>query len=60
MDEISLPQHVIERLERRWRGKLEQLARLGAWGQPVKQDDPLRSPEVQRWLASALRPPDPS
>jgi hypothetical protein len=60
MNEICLPQHVIERLERRWRSKLEQLTRMRVRAQPVKQDDPLRSPQVERWLASPLRPPSPS
>ena len=57
MNEICLPQHVIER---RWRSKLEQLTRMRVRAQPVKQDDPLRSPQVERWLASPLRPPSPS
>jgi hypothetical protein len=59
MNDILIPEHVIQRLERRWIGKLEQLAKMrGPSMQPVEQDDPLRSPHVERWLASSLRPPD--
>ena len=57
MDEICLPRHVIQRLERRWAGKLEQLRRLRTRVQPVEQNDPLRSPQLERWLVSSLRPP---
>jgi hypothetical protein len=61
MNDIRIPQHVIQRLERRWMGKLEQLARIRSRvqpAQPIEQDDPLRSAYIERWLASSLRPPD--
>jgi hypothetical protein len=57
MNDIRIPQHVIQRLERRWMGKLEQLSKMQTRlpMQPIKQDDPLRSAHVERWLASSLR-----
>jgi hypothetical protein len=59
MNEIRIPQHVIQRIERRWLAKLEQLSKIRTRlpMQPIEQDDPLRSPHVERWLASSLRPP---
>jgi hypothetical protein len=55
MNDIRIPQHVIQRLERRWMGKLEQLSKIQTRLQPIEQDDPLRSAHVERWLASSLR-----
>jgi hypothetical protein len=60
MNEIHVPLHVIQRLERRWSAKLDQLARMRTLSQsppPIEQDDPLRSPDIERLLASSLRPP---
>jgi hypothetical protein len=61
MNDILIPMHVIQRLERRWSAKLDQLARMRTRSQsprPIEQHDPLRSPDIERWLASSLRPPD--
>jgi hypothetical protein len=58
MNDIRIPQHVIQRLERRWMGKFEQLAKIRSRvqpAQPIEQDDPLRSAHIERWLASSLR-----
>jgi hypothetical protein len=55
MNDIRIPQHVIQRLEPRWMGKLEQLSKIQTRLQPIEQDDPLRSAHVERWLASSLR-----
>jgi hypothetical protein len=58
MNDIRIPQHVIQRLEPRWMGKLEQWAKIRSRVQPmqpIEQDDPLRSAHVERWLASSLR-----
>jgi hypothetical protein len=55
MNDIRIPQHVIQRLEPRWVGKLEQLSKIQTRLQPIEQDDPLRSAHVERWLASSLR-----
>jgi hypothetical protein len=57
MNDIRIPQHVIQRLEPRWMGKLEQLSKMQTRlpMQPIEQDDPLRSAHVERWLASSLR-----
>jgi hypothetical protein len=60
MDEIKLPHHVVDRVERRWKARFAQLLegqsrlRRSASG----NDDPLQSPQVRRLLeGSSLRPP---
>jgi hypothetical protein len=60
MNDIRIPMHVIQKLERCWSAKLDQLARMRTLSQsprPIEQDDPLRSPDIERLLASSLRPP---
>jgi hypothetical protein len=63
MDEIRLPQHVVNRFERRWTARFAQM--LGDWP-PLEHapsspacgcDDPLRSPQVRRLLEGSLKPP---
>jgi hypothetical protein len=58
MDEVKLPQHVVNRFERRWTAKFAQM--LQGRPQPVARysrgsDDPL--PQVRRLLVGSLRPP---
>ena len=50
MNDIRIPQHVIQRIERRWLAKLEQLSKMRTRlpMQPIEQDDPLRSAHVER------------
>ena len=61
MDEIRLPQHVVNRIERRWTARFAQM--LGDWQRPgaafprPRKLDPLRSPQVRRLLEGSLRPP---
>jgi hypothetical protein len=62
MDEIRLPHHVVDRLERRWTGRFAQM--LKGPQQPVPgsyrgDGDPIRSPQVRRLLEGSLRPPEP-
>jgi hypothetical protein len=67
MNEMIMPQHVIQRLERRWAAKLKQLGKTRRHAQSLSfshptriagRDDPLQSPHVRRWLKSSLRSPD--
>jgi hypothetical protein len=57
MDEIRVPQHVVDRFERR---RTARLAQMLEGRQPLERvsgcDDPLRSPQVWR-LVGSLRPP---
>jgi hypothetical protein len=62
MDEIKLPQHIVNRIERRWTARFAQMPGVR---QPLEcrcsspshgSFDPLRSPQVWRLLES-LRPP---
>jgi hypothetical protein len=63
MDEIRLPQHIVNRIERRWESRFAQT--LGDWRHPERaplspaagNHDPLRSPQVRRLLEGSLRPP---
>ena len=63
MDEIRLPQHIVNRIERRWESRFAQT--LGDWRHPEcaplspgdGNHDPLRSPQVRRLLEGSLRPP---
>jgi hypothetical protein len=63
MDETRLPQHVLNRIERRWAYRFAQT--LGDWRHSERaplspadgNHDPLRSPQVRRLLEGSLRPP---
>jgi hypothetical protein len=59
MDEIRLPQHAVNRIDRRWTARFGQMA--AAWqkqpGSVYVSDDPLRSLRVRRLLEGSLRPP---
>jgi len=63
MDEIRLPQRIVNRIERRWESRFAQP--LGDWRHPERaplspaagNHDPLRSPQVRRLLEGSLRPP---
>jgi hypothetical protein len=63
MDETRLPQHVLNRIERRWASRFAQT--LGDWRHSERaplspadgNHDPLRSPQVRRLLEGSLRPP---
>lgn len=59
MDEIRLPQHVVNRFERRWTARFA----LEDWQSPKNAPlpvrgcgDPLGSPQVRRLLDGSLRP----
>jgi hypothetical protein len=56
MDEIRLPQHVVDRIGRRWAARF---GRMAAGKQPGsdESDDPLLSLRVRRLLEGSLRPP---
>jgi hypothetical protein len=61
MDEIQLPQHIVNRIERRWTARF---AHMPKGRQPLERRrsshgsfDPLRSPQVWRLLEGSLRPP---
>jgi hypothetical protein len=63
MDEIKLPQDVVNRVERRWTARFAQMPEVR---QPLERRcsspshgsfDPLRSPQVWRLLEGSLRPP---
>jgi hypothetical protein len=60
MDEIKLPQHVVNRIERRWTARFAQM--LEDWQRPGRAPshgsyDPLLSLEVRRLIEGSLRPP---
>ena len=63
MDDIRLPQHVLNRIEQRWTARLAQM--LEEKRRPERTPsspadgnyDPLRSPQVRRLLEGSLRPP---
>jgi hypothetical protein len=63
MDEIRLPRHVVNRIERRWAAKFAQMPEgqqlMGRQRSSPSRgsDDPLRSPQVWRLLEGSLRPP---
>ena len=66
MNEMILPQHVVQRLERRWAskfppfGKARRRTQVLSCLQPTRRaqaEDPLRSPHVRGWLNSSLLPP---
>jgi hypothetical protein len=58
MDEIRLPQHVVNRFERRWTAILAQMLEGRQRLERASGcDDPLRSPQVWRLLEGSLRPP---
>jgi hypothetical protein len=55
MDDVRLPQDVLNRFERRWAARFAETPRRPpslAFG-----DDPLRSPQVRRLLEGSLKPP---
>jgi hypothetical protein len=57
MAEIRVPQHVVNRFERRWTARLAQMLEGRQRLERVSGcDDPLRSPQVWR-LVGSLRPP---
>jgi hypothetical protein len=63
MDEIRLPQHIVNRIERRWASRFAQT--LSDWRHPERapsspaagNHDPLRSPQVRRLMEGSLWPP---
>jgi hypothetical protein len=63
MNEIRLPQHVLNLIERRWASRFAQM--LEDWQRPERAPslsasetyDPLQSPQVRRRLQGSLRPP---
>jgi hypothetical protein len=58
MDEIRVPQHVVNRFERRWTTRLAQMLEGRQCLEHASGcDDPLRSPQVWRLLEGYLRPP---
>jgi hypothetical protein len=62
MDEVRLPHHVVDRLERRWTGRFAQMmngSRQPATGTSCGGGGPIRSPAVRRLLEGSLRPPEP-
>jgi hypothetical protein len=61
MDEIRLPHHIVDRLERRWTGRFAQIMnepQHPTTGISCGGDDPIRSPQVRRLLEGSLRPPE--
>jgi len=58
MNDILIPQHVIQRLERRWMGKLKQLSKIRTRLPCSLSSRTIRFDRRKRWLASSLRPPD--
>ena len=62
MNEVKLPLHIVDRLERRWTGRFGQMLTVLQRPSPRicrRGGDPLRSPEVRRLLEGSLRPPEP-
>jgi hypothetical protein len=61
MDEIRLPHHIVDRLERRWTGRFAQTMNGSQHptGTSCGGGDPIRSPAVRRTLEGSLRPPEP-
>ena len=58
MDEIRVPQYVVNGFERRWTARLPQILEgRQRLEQANGSDDPLRSPQVWRLLEGSLRPP---
>jgi hypothetical protein len=58
MDEIRVPQHVVNRFERRWTARLAQMLECRQRLEHASGcDDPLRSPQVWRLLEGSLGPP---
>jgi hypothetical protein len=64
MNEMIMPQYVIQRFEHRWAAKLKQIGKYAQSPSVLQEtriagsDDPLRSPHVRRWLKSSLRRPE--
>jgi hypothetical protein len=61
MEEVRLPQHVVQQIDRRWRARFGQLADAGQRKQrtlssPSNECDRLRSSKVQRLREGSLRP----
>lgn len=62
MNEVKLPLHIVDRLERRWTGRFAQMLKgpqQPATGIFCGGSDPIRSPAVRRLLEGSLRPPEP-
>jgi len=62
MDEIRLPRHIVDRLERRWTGRFARMMNgppHPATGISCGTSDPIRSPAVRRLLEGSLRPLEP-
>ena len=60
MDDIRLPQHVVDRAQRRWASRFAQQAadRQSPERTPSPEsDDPFHSAQVQRLLEGSLKPP---
>jgi hypothetical protein len=63
MDEIRLPQHVVNRIERRWASRFAQVLQVSQRPEKAPSSsayasyDPLQSPQVRRRLEGSLRPP---
>ncbi len=63
VDEIKLPQHIVNRIERRWASHVAQVLgdRRHSERAPLSpadgNHDPLQSPQVRRRLEESLRPP---
>lgn len=60
MEEIRIPRHVIEQLERRWAatfGHRWNKSRAISSSGGMERDDPLRSQRVGKLVSESLRPP---
>ena len=58
MDEIRLPQHIANRVDRRWAARFRDMPdRPSGLSSSLEGCDPLRSPQVRRLLEGSLTPP---
>jgi hypothetical protein len=55
MDDIRLPQDVLNRFERRWAARFAETTRRPP--SLASRNDPFRSPQVRRLLEGSLKPP---
>jgi hypothetical protein len=60
MEEVRLPQHVMQRIERRWRARFGQLAETGqrTLSSSSNESDPLRSSQVQKMAGGIFEAAD--
>lgn len=58
MTDMRLPQHVVNRIDRRWAARFPEMQdRRSCLSSSLEGYDPFRSPRVRRLLEGSLQPP---